>query len=115
MFPTRRTSEILQRASGALVLLRSFLLLEDDHEIDWEVDQEPAQPTPHPHRAALTGRPLTLVRTSRRPGAPIPSPQVCISPVSGATVGRTAPGHAPRALSAQPRRTKRRALAHRHS
>src|ERR1700675_909086 len=104
MFPTRRTSQVLQRASGALVLLRSFLLLEDDHEIDWEVDQEPAQPIEHPHRAALSGRPLKLLRASRRPGATAASPHVCISPISRAAAAGALSEHLPRGGSTQPRR-----------
>src|SRR5271169_1566676 len=38
MFPSSRTSALAQRALDALRLTRSFLLLEDDHDVDWEVD-----------------------------------------------------------------------------
>ena len=34
------TPPFAQRALGALRLARSFLLLEDDYEVDWEVDQD---------------------------------------------------------------------------
>jgi len=34
-----RTSALAQRALDALWRTRSFLLLEDDHEVDWEVDE----------------------------------------------------------------------------
>jgi len=37
MLPSLRTS-LAQRALGALGLTRSFLLLEDDYDVDWEVD-----------------------------------------------------------------------------
>ena len=56
MFPTARTSTLAQRALGALRLTRSFLLLEDDYDVDWEVDQNEHLQAPHPHRAPLRGR-----------------------------------------------------------
>jgi len=102
MFPTRRTSQILQRASGALVLLRSFLLLEYDNAVDWEVDQEPAQPFEHPHRAPLRGAGAGGPLRARRPGATQPRAQVCISPVERLATGAVG----------QPRRTLRRARTH---
>ncbi len=40
MFSSPRTSTLAQRTLGALGLARSFLLLEDDYEVDWEVDQD---------------------------------------------------------------------------
>jgi hypothetical protein len=79
MFPSSRTSTLAQRALDALRLARSFLLLEGDHDVDWEVGQdEPAQAT-HPHRESLRGW-----HTARRPGQPAPAPQVCLSSVSRA-------------------------------
>ena len=75
MFSSLRTSPLAQRTLGALDLARSFLLLEDDHRVDWEVDRnEPFTPV-HPHRA-----PLRRGSRPRRPGT-IPAPrQDCISP-----------------------------------
>jgi hypothetical protein len=52
---------------GALRLVRSFLLLEDDYDVDWEVDQDE-----HPHRRAI--RPQ---HRERRPGTIEARKQVC--------------------------------------
>ena len=38
MFATARAPTLAQRTLGALRLTRSFLLLEDDYDVDWEVD-----------------------------------------------------------------------------
>jgi hypothetical protein len=76
MFPRPKNSTLAQRALGALRLTRSFLLLEDDHEVDWEVDQDERAQAGHPHRTALRGR-----LSRRRPGQPPPGPHVCVSPV----------------------------------
>jgi hypothetical protein len=75
MFSSLRTSPLAQRTLGALDLARSFLLLEDDVSVDWEVDRnEPFEPV-HPHRVPLRGR-----RIERRPGMPAPARGECISP-----------------------------------
>jgi hypothetical protein len=84
-----RTSTLGERALGALGLIRSFLLLEDDCEVDWEVGQDERLEVDHPHRAALRGRAATERLARRRPGQPAPSPHVCLSPVSGRS------GHSP--------------------
>jgi hypothetical protein len=76
MFCSTRTSTLAQRALGALRLSRSFLLLEDDDDVDWEVDRDEHIEAPHPHRAPLRGR-----FRPRRPGEQPASPQVCISPL----------------------------------
>src|SRR5664280_3522333 len=55
MFPSSRTSTLAQRALGALRLTRSFLLLEDDYDVDWEVDRDEALTQAHPHRVPLRG------------------------------------------------------------
>ncbi len=91
MFPPPRTSKLAQRALGALRVAHSFLLLEDDHEVDWEVDQDEPTPPPHPHRGRRAGGAL-----QRRPGTPVPTYHVCLSPVEcrGTLHAR---GHAPRA------------------
>jgi len=76
MFPSANSS-LARRALDALRLTRSFLTLEDDYAVDWEVDRdEPSREAPHPHRVPLRGG---FVR--RRRGEPAPSPQVCLTPV----------------------------------
>jgi hypothetical protein len=82
--PVDRT--ITQRALGALRLTRAFLLLEDDYDVDWEVDQDERVPPAHPHRAVLGMRAITDRLAHRRPGEPAGRELVCLSPV-----GRTAP------------------------
>ena len=78
MFCSTRTSTLAQRALGALRLTRSFLLLEDDHDVDWEVDRDEHLRASHPHRAPLRGRPAR-----RRAGQPAPAAQLCLCPVGG--------------------------------
>jgi hypothetical protein len=73
MFCLPRTSTLAQRVTGALALTRSFLLLEDDCQVDWEVDRSELNRVAHPHRRALRGR-----ETPRRPGR-LPHPeQACL-------------------------------------
>ncbi|MGO9489976.1 MAG: hypothetical protein ACLQBB_13220 [Solirubrobacteraceae bacterium] len=75
MFSSLRTSPLAQRALGALDLARSFLMLEDDYDVDWEVDRdEPSVPV-HPHRAPLRRR-----YAPRRAGAGAPRPAACLTP-----------------------------------
>jgi hypothetical protein len=76
MFPPARTSTLAQRALDALRLTRSFLLLEDGHDVDWEVGQHEHLQVIHPHRAPLRGR-----RGPRRPGQPTAAAQVCLCPI----------------------------------
>jgi hypothetical protein len=77
MFPSSKTSTLARHTLGALRLTRSFLLLEDDYDVDWEVDwNEPIGET-HSHRAPLRGRSV-----SRRPDQPAPRNHVCLSPVN---------------------------------
>jgi hypothetical protein len=94
MFSSTDTPPLARRLLGALEVIRSFLLLEDDYDVDWEVDQdEPIESHTrgsrlsardvtghgnHPHRMALRSR-LDV----RRPGVPVPREQVCLCPVSG--------------------------------
>jgi hypothetical protein len=80
MFPPTRTSTIAQRALDAARLARSFLLLEDDYDVDWEVDQDQRDEPEHPHRAQLRNRARV-----RRAGAPVVPPQPCLSPVPSTT------------------------------
>ncbi len=82
MFSSSRTSTLGQRALDALGLVRSFLLLEDDYDVDWEVDREERAEVDHPHRAALRGRAVADRLAHRRPGQLEHRPQVCLSPVS---------------------------------
>jgi hypothetical protein len=77
MFSSPRTSKLAQRALGALRLTRSFLLLEDDYDVDWEVDPNEHYRAPHPHRA-----PLRSPERSRRPGSSIPRDHACLTPVT---------------------------------
>ena len=80
MFPSSRTSTLARHTLGALRLARSFLLLEDDYDVDWEVDwNEPIGET-HPHRAPLRGRSV-----SRRPGQPALRAQLCLCPIASST------------------------------
>lgn len=55
MFATARTSKLAQRTFDALRLTRSFLLLEDDYDVDWEVDPNEPRAHDHPHRTTLRG------------------------------------------------------------
>ena len=66
MFPSANSS-LARRALDALRLTRSFLTLEDDYAVDWEVDNrdEPYGETPHPHRRRCAGDPFAGVRASR--------------------------------------------------
>jgi hypothetical protein len=50
MFPWSTPSPLTRRARTALSLARSFLLLEDDYDVDWEVDQD------EPGRESARGR-----------------------------------------------------------
>jgi hypothetical protein len=85
MFPGTPKHKLAQRALGAVRVARSFLLLEDDYEVDWEVGQDEPSHAPHPHRA-----PLRRGCARRRPGQ-VPAPaQPCLSPV-----GRVAPAPQP--------------------
>jgi hypothetical protein len=96
MFPIPRTSKLAQHTLGALRAARSFLLLEDDHEVGWEADEDELTPPPHPHRVPGGGELLRMRRMKRRAGAPAPTYHVCLSPVErrGTLHARV---HAPRA------------------
>lgn len=100
MFCSSPTQRFSRRLVEAAHLVRSFLLLEDDYEVDWEVDQdelavsgrrdveldlegsaqdaENSMVEDHPHRVALRSR-LSV----RRPGIVAPHEQVCLCPVGG--------------------------------
>ncbi|TMK95625.1 MAG: hypothetical protein E6G34_14490 [Actinobacteria bacterium] len=103
MFPKTNPSTLTQRALTGLRLCRSFLMLEDDDAVDWEVGwTERAELAEHPHRAALRERRPSR-RMPRRPGQPSPAVHACASPIRGA---------APRAgaLIAQRRRRRHREM-----
>ncbi len=74
MFSSLRTSPLAQRAHGALELARSFLLLEDDEAVDWEVDRG-ERSLAHVHR-----QPLRKGAGPRRAGSVPGARQECISP-----------------------------------
>jgi hypothetical protein len=93
MFPPSETSKLAQRALGALRIGRSFLLLEDDHDVDWEVGQDEYWPVAHPHRA-----PLRRGSVERRAGQVPARPQPCLSPVERASNG----GHEARLRASDP-------------
>src|SRR5438128_11176928 len=80
MFPKTNPSTLTQRALTGLRLCRSFLMLEDDDAVDWEVGwTERAELAEHPHRAALRERRPSR-RMPRRPGQPSPAVHACASP-----------------------------------
>jgi hypothetical protein len=89
MFPPTRTSTLAQRTLATLRLARSFLLLEDDYDVDWEVDREEPGQSVHPHRVALPGRMDGELLQPRRPGQPSAPLHVCISPVNAPAPTRT--------------------------
>jgi hypothetical protein len=92
MFSPTDTPLFARRLLGGLRLIRSFLLLEDDYEVDWEVDQDKPIESPtcasrlsarsesdrsdHPHRMVLRSR-----LGARRSGVPVPRGQVCLCPL----------------------------------
>ena len=106
MFCSSNTPPLARRLLGGLHLIRSFLLLEDDYDVDWEVDQdEPVEPSQcrwdaserrgldgrdHPHRLALRSR-----LGARRPGAPASPEQVCVCPVGGRARAGVSHGSSP--------------------
>lgn len=89
MFSPAHTSKLAQRALGALRVARSFLLLEDDYSVDWEVDQDERTRVSHPHRAPLRGG-----CAQRRAGQLPARPQACLSPVGGTHHCVSHTGHA---------------------
>ena len=92
MFSSIDTPLFARRLFEGLHLIRSFLLLEDDYDVDWEVDQDKPIEWPmcgsrlsarnesdrgnHPHRVALSSR-----LGARRPGVPVPREHVCLCPL----------------------------------
>src|ERR1700682_2511729 len=90
MFPLPRTSVPVQRALAAFRLTRSFLMLEDDYDVDWEVDANEPPADAHPHRVPLRGR--TLVdRRDRRPAQVTPLTHTSPSPVTAPVASAPAP------------------------
>jgi hypothetical protein len=84
MFATANTSKLARRTLGALRLTRSFLLLEDDYDVDWEVDSNEPLTQPHPHRVMLRGPGRRSRQLSRR-GGEVPGRQLaCLTPVENA-------------------------------
>ncbi len=102
MFPSTKNSKLAQRTLGALRLTRSFLLLEDDYDVDWEVDWDESVTRTHPHRVPLRGLTSSRRSTPRRAGQPAPGMHVCLSPVPRATHARTSA----RKIDRRPRPTR---------
>jgi hypothetical protein len=83
MFATATASKLAQRTLDALRLTRSFLLLEDDYDVDWEVDANEPRAHDHPHRATLRGPGRRSRRLGeRRAGTPQRAAAVCVCPVN---------------------------------
>ncbi|HTR21810.1 MAG TPA: hypothetical protein VMH88_13220 [Gemmatimonadales bacterium] len=78
---SRGTSTLTQRALAAAGLIRSFLLLEDDDPVDWEVDVRENAGDAQATGAALHARKLKRPNRARRPGSVRPAFQLCLSPV----------------------------------
>jgi hypothetical protein len=93
MFYSSNTPALAQRLLRGVRLVRSFLFLEDDYEVDWEVDQDELAELPtygfaagredssngvHLHRRAPQSR-----LGSRRPGVVAAREQVCLCPMGG--------------------------------
>ena len=96
----KATSKLAQRTLGALRLTHSFLLLEDDYDVDWEVDRNEELTQSHPHRVPLRGPSRRPRNTrARRTGEVVARPQPCLSPV------------APNVQSGGPGRTRHRVCA----
>jgi hypothetical protein len=90
MFASIKDSMLAQRTLGALRLTRSFLLLEDDYDVDWEVDEDEHQTQPtHPHRASLRGPGSRSRRLAKRRAGQIRQPcQHCLSPIGKPAIDR---------------------------
>jgi len=94
MFPSAKSSKLAQRSLGALRLTRSFLMLEDDYDVDWEVDEDEPTQT-HPHRVPLRESRRWRRSKARRPGELAPPASVCLSPITpaGEPTRRTPSSH----------------------
>ncbi|MFI4991658.1 MAG: hypothetical protein ACHQHO_12210 [Solirubrobacterales bacterium] len=90
MFASTKRSALAQRTLGALRLTRSFVLLEDDYDVDWEVDLDEHQTQmTHPHRASLRGPGSRSRRlTKRRAGQIEPARHDCLSPIGRPAIDR---------------------------
>ncbi len=79
MFASTAQSNLVGRSRALLAAARSLLNVEYDQDVDWEVDQEPAIATQHPHRERLGAAWRGPDR--RRAGQPPAREQVCLSPL----------------------------------
>lgn len=91
VFCSLAASTLVQRARTALSLTRSFLLLEDDDPVDWEVDRVERRIDEEPawaraHRSQLRGR-RAVPGLVRRTGQAAPPPQPCLSPIVNDAAG----------------------------
>ncbi|HEV7943616.1 MAG TPA: hypothetical protein VGP17_12555 [Solirubrobacteraceae bacterium] len=78
MFPSDLQTNLARRSRAVLAAAHSLLIVEHDHDVDWEVDQEPGR-AQHPHRERLKAAWRTQ---ERRRGGSVPArEQVCLSPV----------------------------------
>ena len=93
-----------QRALDALRLTRSFLLLEDDYDVDWEVDREERRRGVHPHRVPLPGRVRRGGLGPRRPGEPARAAELCLCPVGSSAPAPNASARRSRPSERCPRR-----------
>jgi hypothetical protein len=80
MFASAIQTTLAGRSRALLATARSLLIVEDDRDVDWEVDQEPAGHGTHPHRERL-GAAWGGPHRRRRPGQPPAREQVCLSPL----------------------------------
>jgi hypothetical protein len=105
MFAKAKTSKLAQRSLGALRLSRSFLTLEDDYDVDWEVDGDEHLTQTHPHRAPLRGPGRRSRRApTRRGGETAARDHICLSPI-GAAPSNTAGTARDRRRCTQPARS----------
>lgn len=91
VFCSPATSTLVQRARIVLSLTRSFLLLEDDDPVDWEVDGVERRIDGEPawaraHRRQLRER-RAVPGLVRRAGQATPRPQPCLCPILNEHVG----------------------------
>ena len=96
MFPRPRTFKPARHTLGAVRLIRSFLLLEDDYDVDWEVDRDEQPPAAHPHRTQLRGRGTAA---PRRCGGLSQPTHLCLAPIEG--LAPAPPGRRPRPTEIQ--------------
>jgi hypothetical protein len=88
MFASALQTDLARRSRAVLSAARALLIVEDDNDVDWEVDQEAAAVL-HPHRGRLAAA-WRAPQHRRRGSLPRPA-QVCLSPVARHQAHRVAP------------------------